>query len=537
MTDTSYDYIVVGAGSAGAVIASRLTERSDIRVLLLEAGTRDSSMFWSRVPVGVAKLLDNPEVNWCYTSEPDEGSGGCRLEVPRGMMLGGSSAINGMVYVRGQKQDYDHWAQLGCRGWTYQDVLPFFKKMESYEGGEDEYRGRDGPLKISETPKFTDYFDLLLQAAENIGIKRNPDYNGADQEGISMNQATIANGERQSTAECYLKPARNRANLTVETGAIAHKLIVEGKRCVGVRYAVGEDVREARAAQEVIVSAGTANSPKLLELSGIGQAERLREHGIDVVHELPGVGENLRDHYAPRMRWAITQKGISLTDYGRGLPLVREAMKYFLFRDGFMANTTTSIRIYLKSREGLESPDLQISSSPLIAEKVGRERKISKTRGITFNVHVLRTESRGSVHIKSSDPTAPPAINYNFLSTEYDREILLIALRKTRELMAASPMAEAAGEELAPGIDKQSDEELLDWVRNTAQTTYHMVGTCKMGIDPLAVVDEQLRVHGMTGLRVADASIMPTLTSGNTNAPSIMIGEKCAQMVLDRSAI
>jgi choline dehydrogenase len=536
METTTFDYIVVGAGSSGAVVAHRLSESGAYRVLCLEAGTKGSDYIWSRIPAGVAKLIDNPAVNWCYRAEPDDGSGQRRIEVPRGKMLGGSSSINGMVFVRGQRQDYDHWAQLGCRGWSYQDVLPLFKKMESYEGGSDEYRGRDGILKVTDSPRISPFFDKLIRSAETIGIKYNPDYNGAEQEGIAMSQATIAKGRRQSTAYCYLDPARGRPNLTIQSGAMAHSLILEGKRCVGVRYALNGTPREARALREVIVSGGSINSPKLLELSGIGQPALLRRLGIGLVHELPGVGENLRDHYSPRMKYAITEKNVTFNDAGTGWRLVLSALQYGLLRKSFIALTTVPIRMYFRTREGLDSPDATISVMPFLTERINRERRISRERGITMNVNVLRSDSRGSIHIKSADPAEPPAIRFNFLSSELDRAGLLFAMRKARELMAARPIADIVGGEIAPGVAHQTDDELLEWVRNNAETTYHPVGTCKMGHDPMAVVDDQLRVRGIQGLRVADASIMPTLTSGNTNAPSIMIGEKCSELILSSAA-
>ncbi len=532
-SDQAFDYIVVGAGSAGAVVASRLTESGAHRVLLLEAGTEGSNFFWSRVPVGVAKMIDDPAVNWCYSSEPDEGSGGRRIDVPRGKMEGVSSSINGMVYIRGQAQDYDHWAQLGNRGWSYADVLPIFKRMERYDGGSDEFRGRDGLLRVTDTPRHkVPLLEKMIAAAERMGLPFNPDLNGATQEGIGMSQVTIAKGRRQSTAFCYLDPARGRANLTIDRGAMAESLILDGKRCVGVRYSVGGEKREARATREVIVSGGSINSPKLLELSGIGQPDLLRARGIAPVHELRGVGENLRDHYSPRVKFAIKEKNLTFNDNARGWRLAREAVKYALFRQGFLASTSVPIRMYFRTRPGSETPDATVSIAPFLYEMVGHERRVSKKRGITMNVNVLRSESTGSIHIKSSNPAEPPAIRFNFLSTEHDRSGVLAAIRKGRELMATSPMKEVTGEEIAPGVHLQKDDELLDWVAKNAETTYHPIGTCRMGADPLAVVDSELRVHGLKGLRVADASIMPTLTSGNTNAPTIMIGEKCAEMVL-----
>ena len=537
MESNTFDYIVVGAGSAGAVVANRLSASGAYRVLCLEAGTEGSNHLWSRIPVGVAKLIDNPAVNWCYKSEPDEGSGQRQIDVPRGKMLGGSSSINGMVFVRGQAQDYDHWAQLGNRGWSYQDVLPIFKNMESYDGGgADEFRGRDGLLKVTQTAAKSPLFEKMIASAEKIGIKYNADYNGPVQDGIGMSQVTINKGRRQSTAYCYLDPARDRPNLTVHTGAMAETLIIEDKACVGICYSMRGEKRTARATREVIVSGGSINSPKLLELSGIGQPALLASHGIELVHELPGVGENLRDHYSPRVKFAITKKNVTFNDNGRGWRLAREAMKYAFFRTGFLATTSVPIRMYFRTREGLDSPDATISVLPFLYEMVGRERRIARQSGITMNINVLRSDSKGSIHIRSKEPAEPPAIKFNFLSSPLDREGLLAAMRKARELMAMAPLADIVGEEIAPGVKHQSDDELLQWVRDHAETTYHPVGTCKMGSDPMAVVDNELRVHGIKGLRVADASIMPTLTSGNTNAPSIMIGEKCAAMVLSSSA-
>ncbi len=533
-----YDYIVVGAGSAGAVVASRLTESGAYRVLLLEAGIEGSDFFWSRVPVGVSKMIDDPAVNWCYRSEPDEGSGGRQIDVPRGKMLGGSSSINGMVYIRGQAQDYDHWAQLGNRGWSYQDVLPIFKRMERYDGGSDQYRGRTGLLRVTDTPRRrVPLLEMIIEAAQQIGLPFNPDQNGESQEGVGMSQVTIGKGRRQSTAYCYLDPARGRKNLLIEQGALASSLVLEGKRCVGVRYSVDGVPRQARALREVIVSGGAINSPKLLELSGIGQPDLLRTLGIVPLHELRGVGENLRDHYSPRVKFAILERNLTFNDNARGWRLAREAMKYALFGNGFLASTAVPVRMYFRTREGLETPDAVISIAPFLYEMVKRERRIARRQGITMNVNVLRSESTGSIHIKSQNPAEAPAIRFNFLSTEHDRVGLLAAVRKGRELMATSPLKEVTGEEIAPGANLQSDAELLDWIRNNAETTYHPVGTCKMGSDPMAVVDRELRVHGIDGLRVADASIMPTLTSGNTNAPSIMIGEKCAAMVQAAAAV
>jgi choline dehydrogenase len=529
MENRAFDYIVVGAGSAGSVLANRLSTDPKHKVLVLEAG-RESHP-WSRIPVGFAKLIENPRANWLYSSEPDEGTGQRRIPIPRGKLLGGSSSINGMVFVRGQSQDYDTWAQLGNRGWSYRDVLPIFRDMESYQGdADDELRGRGGLLKVTEGNETGPIYDALIKAAGENGIEYTKDYNGARQDGIGMTQATIRNGRRMSTAFCYLDPARGRPNLTIQANALTECLLIEGKRCVGVRYSVQGQQREARANREVIVSAGSINSPQLLELSGIGQPELLKGLGIEVCHELKGVGENLRDHYSPRMKWSVPAAlGMTYNDKGRGLGMVWQALRYALNHKGLLGLPAAPIRAYIRTRAGLDAPDAAISWVPFLADT---NFKLAKKSGVTAITNILRSESTGSIHVSSKAPNKPLAIRFNFLTAQLDRDVTLEAMRITRRIMTAPAMRGIATDEIAPGVNFQSDDELLDWVRQHAETTYHPVGTCKMGSDPMAVVDDQLRVHGMQGLRVADASIMPTLTSGNTNAPSIMIGEKASRMVL-----
>jgi choline dehydrogenase len=531
----TYDYIVVGAGSAGAAVAHRLSADPRNKVLLLEAGA--ASHPWSFIPVGSARLIKNPAANWLYSSEPEANTNGRRIPVPRGKLLGGSSAINGMAFVRGQAQDFDTWAQMGNQGWSYEDVLPFFKRMESYEGkGDETFRGRDGPLRVTNPEPREPIFATLIKAAAEVGVPHNPDYNGANQEGIAMSQATIARGRRMSTARCYLEPIRNRPNLHIETGALTECLVLDGRRCTGVRYSVGTEVREAGAARDVVVCAGTINSPQLLELSGIGQPERLRGLGIEVRHTLPGVGENLRDHYAPRTRWFVGKKGITYNDRGRGLGMVHQALRYALFRKGLLASVGAPMRAFVCSREGLEAPDLLLGWVPMLTVPGPNGPRIAKQSGFTCYAHPMRPESKGHVHITADDPRRPPAINFNFLSSAPDAELTVRAIRIARAIMTAPAMAALQVTEVAPGADRVTDDEILGWVKEAAETTYHPVGTCKMGSDRMAVVDAQLRVHGVDGLRVADASIMPTLTSGNTNAPSIMIGEKAADMVLKHAA-
>ncbi|HEY1932067.1 MAG TPA: GMC family oxidoreductase N-terminal domain-containing protein [Acetobacteraceae bacterium] len=529
MESQTFDYIVVGAGSAGSVLANRLSADPKHKVLVLEAG-RESHP-WSRIPVGFARLIENPAANWLYSSEPDAGTGGRRIPIPRGKLLGGSSSINGMVFVRGQAQDYDQWAQLGNRGWSYREVLPIFRDMESYQGdGDEEYRGRGGPLKVTESNETGPLYDALIKAAGEVGIAYTRDYNGAKQDGIGMTQATIRNGRRMSTAYCYLDPARGRPNLTIQANALTECLLLEGKRCVGVRYMVNGQAREARANREVIVSAGSINSPQLLELSGIGQPDLLRDLGIEVQHELKGVGENLRDHYSPRMKWAVpTELGLTYNAKARGLGLVWQALKYATTNKGLLGLPASPVRAYIRTRAGLDAPDAAISWIPFLA---AANFKLAKQSGITAIMNILRSESTGSIHIAANSPRTPPAVRFNFMTAQLDRDVTLEAMRITRRIMTAPSMRNIATDEMAPGVNVQRDDEMLDWVKKNAETTYHPVGTCKMGSDPMAVVDDQLRVHGMQGLRVADASIMPTLTSGNTNAPSIMIGEKASRMIL-----
>lgn len=528
MEAKTYDYIVVGAGSAGAAVASRLTEDGRHTVLLLEAGGKTHPL--SPVPISFARFLTKPGVNWLYSSEADESTGGRPIPVPRGRMVGGSSAINGMVWVRGQSHDYDHWAQLGNRGWSYQDVLPFFKQMEDYERGDDDYRGRGGTIKVSDIDhEHGPLYDAFMKAAEGFGIKHNPDYNGAVQDGIAMTQASIRGGRRMSTAECYIAPAKSRKNLTIATDAHAEKLTFEGKRCTGVHYSVNGQIHEVRAGREVIVSTGAIGSPQLLELSGIGQAERLKELGLDVVHELKGVGENLRDHWAPRLKWHVGRHGVTFNERARGLGALWQGMLYMTKRTGFLSLPASPLRAFVRTREGLQSPDAYLMMQPFL---VTPELTIAKEPGISMIAHQLRPDSKGSVHIKSANAETHPAIKFNFLSEQTDRDCAVAAVRIAREIVTAPEMAWLGPSEFQPGPNVQTDDEVLDFITRTAETTYHPVGTCKMGQDPMAVVDDQLRVHGIDGLRVADASIMPTLTSGNTNAPSIMIGEKAASMVL-----
>ncbi|MDP6708236.1 MAG: choline dehydrogenase [Alphaproteobacteria bacterium] len=529
MSDNSYDYIVVGAGSAGSVLANRLSAEPKNRVLLLEAGPKNHPL--TRIPISFGKLIDDPAANWCYESEPEEITGKRRIPVPRGRVLGGSSAINGLVFVRGQRLDYDTWAQLGNRGWSFDDVLPVFRRMENYEHGSDEWRAQGGPLHVSEATDESPLYDALFAAGAEVGLPRNPDYNGASQEGMCKTQTTIRKGRRMSAAYCYLDSVRSRPNLRIETGALAHRLLLEEGRCVGVAYEVGGRMHEARARAEVVVSGGAVNSPQLLELSGIGRPEVLQAHGIEVRHELAGVGESLRDHMAPRMIWRITAPRVTYNDRARGLGLAWQVLRYGLTGKGFLSLPSGPVLAFLRTREELETPDVQLHFVPFHVVYTPK-RELGPEPGITIAIYVLRPESLGSIHIKSADPRQPPAINFNFLSNEYDRETLVGAVRATRRILEAPPMNSMRGPEIQPGPEVQSDDEILSWIAETADTAYHPTCTCRMGNDEMAVVDSELRVRGIEGLRVADGSIMPTLVSGNTNAACIMIGEKASDMIL-----
>ena len=530
---STFDYIVIGAGSAGSVLANRLSADGKYTVLVLEAGP--SSHPWSRVPGGFSRLIDHPVANWCFTTEPDEGTGQRKLFVPRGKLLGGTSAINGMIFTRGQAEDFDTWAQLGNRGWSFEDVLPVFKEMESYSGPADEaLRGRDGLLKVSESVETGEIYDRIIEAAGQVGIQKTEDYNGGRQDGISMSQTNIRKGRRMSTAYCYIDPARNRPNLEIQTGALAEMLLFEDRRCVGVRYRKDGHSIEAFGHREVIVSGGAFNSPQILELSGIGDPERLSKLGIETVMPLKGVGENLREHYSPRMKWRIPEE-LNLTYNAKikALGLAWQALRYLFTGTGILGLTSSPIRCFFRSHDGLATPDATVAWFPFL---IGDRFNLSKDSGITAIAHALRAESLGSVHIVSSDPTHQPSIRYNALSSQMDCDVTLAAMRMARRIMTAPALDDVVTEEAAPGVALQSDDELLKWARETGDAAYHPVGTCKMGNDPQgslgAVVDDKLCVHGVQALRVADASIMPTQTSGNTNAPSIMIGEKASKMIL-----
>ncbi len=526
---SDYDFIVVGAGSAGCVLASRLSEDATKKVLLLEAGGKDDS-FWIPIPVGFSKLMVNPKYNWMFNTEPEPNCHGRIIPVPRGKTLGGSSSINGMLYVRGNPLDYDTWAQFGNRGWSYDGVLPYFKKSEHYErDNNDPGRGYGGVLNVAEMRENNELCDAFVAAAEGEGWRRNPDYNNGHQEGFGYFQVTQKNGRRWSTARAFLDPARGRPNLSIETEAQCTGLLLEGKRCVGVRYLRKGQVREARCHGEVVLSAGAVQSPHILEISGIGQPELLRSFGIEVKHELPGVGENYRDHYAPRMNWRV-KLPVTLNEHTRGLAFAREIARYFMSGRGILTYTAGIAYGFVKTRPELEEPDVQFHFAHASYGNAAN-RLLEREPGMTLTVYQCRPESRGSIHLRSADPLAAPAIRPNYLADPLDQRVLVDGMKLGRRIINNAAMDKYRAFEMNPGDAVQTDEEWLDFARRNGQTTYHVVGTCKMGQDRMAVVDDELRVHGIAGLRVADASVMPTMVSGNTNAATIMIAEKGADMM------
>ena len=525
----SYDYIVVGAGSAGAVLASRLSENPRHQVLLVEAG--GDTHFLSRFPLSFGLFIEKPGVNWLYQSDPEPNTGNRQIPVPRGKMLGGSSAINGLVWVRGQTLDYDTWAQMGARGWSWQDVAPLFTRIEGYEKGGKDGRGTDGPLKITEVPDQSPLYDAMFQAAVAAGYKVNPDYNSEDQEGIVKTQSSIHRGLRMSVARCYLEPARKRANLTVVTNAPTRRVLLEGKRCTGIVYEQAGRMVEALAGREVILCAGAVATPQLLELSGIGNPEVLKTHGIAVQHAMPAVGENFRDHLNARIIWKVKERSVSYNHRAQGLGALGQGLRYITSRGGFISLPSAPMLAFLRTRPDLETPDVQMHIVPY-SIKDPKTRKLQDFPSMTMSCYQLRPESLGSIHIRSSNPNDQPLIRFNFLADAIDQRAMVEGFKIVRRIVEAPPMDALRGEEFSPGKDVSSDDEILDWIRNNAQTAYHPIGTCRMGPEgQRTVVDERLRVHGIKGLRIADASIFPTMPSGNTNAPAILVGEKAADLL------
>jgi choline dehydrogenase len=531
MITMAYDYIIIGAGTAGCILANRLSKDPSKQVLLLEAGGKDNSI-WMKVPAGFQKLLTHPKHNWCFKTEPEVNLAGRSIPIPRGKGIGGSSSINGMIYIRGQALDYNTWAQLGNGGWSFTDVLPYFKKSEFFERGGDEFRGNCGPLNVADMRDHHPIVDAFIDAGIEHGHDHNLDYNGAFQDGFGYYQVTQRNGLRVSAADAFLHPITNRKNLTTITDAKAKRLLMNGKHVTGVVYDISGSEYTTYASREVILSAGAVQSPQLLELSGIGQPKLLKHHGIEIAHKLEGVGENYRDHFATRICWQVPQK-ITFNEQSRGLKLVGEVLKYVFKRQGLLTYTAGIGHGFVKTRPELATPDIQFLFAPASFDPT--TRALDKVPGMTIGISQMRPESKGSIHIGSSDPMEAPLIQPNFLSALVDQQTLVAGMYMARQIGEAKALAPYRSQELKPGIECKDDEALLSYAQSTGASVYHVMGTCKMGpvSDPLAVVDNRLKIWGLDGVRVVDASIMPTIPSGNINAPVMMIAEKAAAMIIE----
>lgn len=528
-TEESYDYVIVGAGSAGCVLANRLSEDRRTTVALLEAGGRDTNP-WIHIPAGYFRTMFNPDVTWQYGAGPEPHLGGRVVPWPRGRVLGGSSSINGLLYVRGQARDYDVWRQLGNEGWSFREVLPYFRRAEDQERGADELHGIGGPLAVTDVRMRNPLCEAYIDAGTEAGVPRTRDFNGKSQEGVGYYQLTTREGRRASTAMSYLKPAARRPNLRIITHAQVQGIVLdEGKRATGVRYKVNGVPRTIKAGREVLLAAGAIGSPQILELSGIGQPALLNAAGVTVRHELPGVGENLQDHYQVRFIYEMSSKH-SLNDVWNSPWLkLMTGIEYAARRRGILTIGAGVVGLFAKTRPELEEPDIQFHFMPLSAERPGQG--MHGFSGVTASICVLRPESRGHLHITSADPAAPPAILANYLAEEIDRQVTLDGMKLARRISEQPTFRKYMKREVVPGPEVQSDADMLAVAREKGTTVFHPCGTCKMGSDPKAVVDQRLRVHGVRGLRVIDASIMPNLISGNTNAPTIMIAEKASDMI------
>lgn len=525
----SFDYIVVGAGSAGCVLADRLSASGRHRVLVLEAGGEDRNI-WIHVPIGYAKLFADAKNNWMYNSEPEPECAGRSIIQPRGKVMGGSSSINGLLYIRGQAEDFDHWRQLGNAGWSFTDVLPYFRRAEDQQRGEDELHGVGGPLAVRDVSEGHPLCDAFIDACEQAGLPRTEDFNGPTQEGAGYFQLTTRNGRRWSTARGYLRPARKRPNVAVVANALTTRILLEGRRAVGVEYVKDGAMHVARANGEVILASGAFNSPQLLQLSGVGPGDLLRQHGIEVIADMKGVGSDLQDHYQARFNYRGTTRNTINDMMGSMTKRVAAGLRYALFRKGFLTVGAGYAGGFFKTDPSLPSPDVQFHFILFSADAVGQ--KLHPWPGFLASICQLRPESRGFVRIKSADPAQAPAIQPRYMTAQLDRDVMVAGMKLLRRVMGQPAIARYIDEELMPGPKVQTDAEYLEFARQKGTTVFHPTSTCRMGSDVTAVVDERLRVHGFQGLRVADASIMPTVVSGNTNAACVMIGEKASDMIL-----
>ncbi len=529
--DLDADYVIVGAGSAGCVLADRLSEDGS-RVLLLEAGPADRNPL-IHIPAGIGHLVRHRRLNWNFATEPEPGLADRSLHWPRGRVLGGSSSINGMLYVRGNPADYDMWAQMGCRGWGFADVLPFFRMSERYRPGDPALRGQAGPMRVEDYRTILPVTHDFVRAARQAGHAFNPDVNGSTQDGVGYSQMTRNGRFRGSTATTFLARARRRPNLRIVTGALATRLVFDGRRCTGVRFRRRAAECQVRAAREVILAAGAIGSPHLLQVSGVGPAAHLAAIGIAVRHDLPGVGLNLIDHYAAQVTHRL-RGTVSINEMSRGWHLAREVLRFVLAGNGALTFGVTAAMLFCRSHADLASPDLQLLFTPSSFDR-NRFGVLEREPGATVSVCVARPQSRGSILARSPDPAMPPAIRPNYLSAPADLRALLAGMRACRRVLAQPAFAARSAGELWPGPTVAQDTAVAEYARATGGSVFHPVGTCRMGTDDAAVVDPRLRLRGLGGLRVVDASIMPTITTGNTNAPTIMIAEKAAAMIREEA--
>jgi len=531
----AFDYVVVGAGSAGCVLAARLSEDPAVRVLLLEAGPPDRSI-WIHLPIGYGKTMWSPRYNWCFHTDPDPNMNGRRIYWPRGKTLGGSSAINGLIYIRGQHEDYDLWARRGNPGWSHDEVLPWFIRSEANQRGASRWHGDRGPLAVSDIAARHELIEAFIGGAQEIGVPRNDDFNGASQEGAGYYQLTTRNGLRCSSATAYLRPARPRRNLTVLCNARALRLVIRNGRAAGVEYLHQGERRTALVDAEVLLSAGAIQSPQLLQLSGIGPAGLLRQHGIDVVLDAPGVGENLQDHLQIRLGYECTKPITTNDQLNSWLGQASIGLQWLLHRQGPLAIGINQGGCFMRALPQSKTPDIQFHVATLSADMAGG--KVHPWSGFTLSICQLRPESRGRIRITSADPLAAPSMQPNYLATDLDRRTVIAGMKAAREIAATSVMSPYVRRETKPGAQARDDDALLQFARENGATIFHPSGTCMMGpaADPLAVVDERLRVRGVQGLRVVDCSAMPTLVSGNTNAPVIMMAEKAVEMIREDAA-